>query len=139
MPPVAVDEQGSTAVQPVTIRRFHTGDLPALIDLFRGTVRRVNSRDYTPEQVRAWAPDEVSHARWATLAERFAVVLSTVDEDPEVERRAIAELVGRRIAGLVIVPDQGDYRFLREATGRRPLPAASNALVAGPCRRPDCA
>ena len=58
----------------------------------------------------------------AANAERFAVVLSTVDEDPEVERQAIAELVGRRIAGLVIVPDQGDYRFLRDATGRRPLP-----------------
>ncbi|SDU99209.1 transcriptional regulator, LacI family [Microlunatus sagamiharensis] len=58
----------------------------------------------------------------AANAQRFAVVLSTVDEDPEVERQAIAELVGRRIAGLVIVPDQGDYRFLRDATGRRPLP-----------------
>ncbi|WP_232506468.1 LacI family DNA-binding transcriptional regulator [Microlunatus flavus] len=58
----------------------------------------------------------------AANAARYAVVLSTVDEDPEVERQAIGELVGRRIAGLVIVPDQGDYRFLREATGRRPLP-----------------
>ena len=55
-------------------------------------------------------------------AARFAVVLSTVDEDPEVERQAIRELVGRRVAGLVIVPDQGDYRFLREETGRRALP-----------------
>lgn len=55
-------------------------------------------------------------------AARFAVVLSTVDEDPEVEQQAIRELLGRRIAGLVIVPDQGDYRFLREAAGRRPLP-----------------
>ena len=58
----------------------------------------------------------------AANAARFAVVLSTVDEDPEVEQQAIGELLGRRIAGLVIVPDQGDYRFLREATGRRPLP-----------------
>lgn len=58
----------------------------------------------------------------AANAARFAVVLSTVDEDPEVEKRAIGELLGRRIAGLVIVPDQGDYRFLRAATGRRPLP-----------------
>ena len=55
-------------------------------------------------------------------AARFAVVLSTVDEDPEVERQAIRKLVGRGVAGLVIVPDQGDYRFLREETGRRPLP-----------------
>lgn len=74
---------------------------------------------------------DLSNPFYATLAKtavavanaaRFAVVLSTVDEDPEVERRAIGELVGRRTAGLMIVPDQGDYRFLREATGRRPLP-----------------
>ena len=74
---------------------------------------------------------DVTNPFYATLAKtavavanaaRFAVVLSTVDEDPEVEQQAIRELLGRRIAGLVIVPDQGDYRFLREATGRRPLP-----------------
>ena len=62
------------AVQPVTIRQFRASDLPALIDLFRDTVHRVNTRDYTPEQVRAWAPDAVNHDRWATLAERFTVV-----------------------------------------------------------------
>ena len=74
---------------------------------------------------------DLTNPFYATLAKaavgvastaRYAVVLSTVDEDPEVERQAIRELVGRRIAGLVIVPDQGDYRFLREETGRRPLP-----------------
>ncbi|GAB2584511.1 LacI family DNA-binding transcriptional regulator [Microlunatus antarcticus] len=74
---------------------------------------------------------DLTNPFYATLAKaavavagtaRFAVVLSTVDEDPEVERQAVRELVGRRVAGLVIVPDQGDYRFLREETGRRALP-----------------
>jgi LacI family transcriptional regulator len=55
-------------------------------------------------------------------AARYAVVLSTFDEDPEVEQQAIRELLGRGVAGLVIVPDQGDYRFLQEATGRRTMP-----------------
>lgn len=45
----------------------------------------------------------------------FAVVLGSVDEDPEGERRAIQELVGRQVAGLMIVPDQGDHSFLRSA------------------------
>jgi len=45
----------------------------------------------------------------------FAVVLGSVDEDPEGEKRAIRELVGRQVAGLMIVPDQGDHSFLAGA------------------------
>jgi len=58
----------------VVLRPFHTDDIPVLFALFRDTVYRVNSRDYSQEQVRAWAPAEINVARWATLAERFAVV-----------------------------------------------------------------
>lgn len=60
--------------RPVTIRPFRHSDVPALFALFRGTVHRVNGRDYSPEQVAAWAPAEINPARWATLAGRFAVV-----------------------------------------------------------------
>lgn len=42
----------------------------------------------------------------------YALVIGTVDEDPVVERRTIRDLLGRRIAGLVIVPDQGDHSYL---------------------------
>jgi LacI family transcriptional regulator len=45
----------------------------------------------------------------------FAVVLGSVDEDPEGEKRAIQELVSRQVAGLMIVPDQGDHAFLEGA------------------------
>jgi LacI family transcriptional regulator len=45
----------------------------------------------------------------------FAVVLGSVDEDPEGERRAIQELIGRQVAGLMIVPDQGDHSYLAGA------------------------
>jgi LacI family transcriptional regulator len=45
----------------------------------------------------------------------FAVVLGSVDEDPEGEKRAIQELVSRQVAGLMIVPDQGDHSFLAGA------------------------
>jgi len=43
----------------------------------------------------------------------YAVVVSTVDEDPAAEQRAVRELLGRRVAGLMIVPDQGNHSFLR--------------------------
>jgi LacI family transcriptional regulator len=52
----------------------------------------------------------------------YAVVLSTVDEDPRIERRAIDDLIGRRVAGLIIVPDQGDHSFLNDANRHSRVP-----------------
>lgn len=52
----------------------------------------------------------------------YAVVLSTVDEDPEVEQRAVGELIGRRIAGLAIVPYQRDHAFLDGNGGHGRMP-----------------
>ena len=42
----------------VTIRPYRSADLPALARLFGETVRRVNSRDYTPAETEAWAAGE---------------------------------------------------------------------------------
>lgn len=59
----------------VTLRPYQPEDAPALLALFRDTIRRVNSRDYTPEQIDAWASDEIDPAGWAArFAGRFAVV-----------------------------------------------------------------
>ncbi len=33
--------------------------------LFRDTIRQVNSRDYSPEQIRAWASDDIDPVAWA--------------------------------------------------------------------------
>lgn len=49
----------------------------------------------------------------------YAVVVSTVDEDPTGERRAVRDLLGRRVAGLMIVPDQGNHAFLQGDVGTR--------------------
>jgi putative acetyltransferase len=53
----------------VTLRPYRLGDAPALLELFRDTIRRVNARDYNPDQIRAWASDDIDPVRWA---ERFA-------------------------------------------------------------------
>lgn len=47
------------------VRRFRIGDEEALRQLFFETIRYVNRRDYSDEQVRAWATDEYDAARWA--------------------------------------------------------------------------
>jgi LacI family transcriptional regulator, galactose operon repressor len=43
----------------------------------------------------------------------YAVVVTMVDEDPLAEQRVVHDLLGRRMAGLMIVPDQGDHAFLQ--------------------------
>jgi GNAT superfamily N-acetyltransferase len=57
------------------IRGFQPGDTPAIVRLFCDTVHQVNSRDYTREQVDAWAPEMIDEGRWLTrLANSFTVV-----------------------------------------------------------------
>jgi len=59
----------------VTLRPFEPADVPALLALFRDAVRRVNARDYTAEQIEAWASDDINAAAWAErFAGRFAFV-----------------------------------------------------------------
>lgn len=46
------------------IRNFRPGDEPALWAVFFSAVRITASRDYSPEQVVAWAHDEPDMTRW---------------------------------------------------------------------------
>ncbi|HEY8502973.1 MAG TPA: GNAT family N-acetyltransferase, partial [Gemmataceae bacterium] len=89
----------------VTVRAYRPEDAPALLDLFRDTIRRVNSRDYSPEQIRAWASDEIDPGQWAArFAGRFA---------------AVAEL-GGEIAGFAeLEPDGHIDRFYVSADHQR--------------------
>jgi putative acetyltransferase len=62
-----------------TLRSYHPDDAPALLALFRDTIRRVNSRDYSSEQIRAWASDDIDTVVWAKRFEgRFVVVAEEV-------------------------------------------------------------
>ncbi len=65
----------------VVLRQFQPDDAPALLALFRDTVRRVNSRDYSPAQVTAWASDEIDPVAWA---ERFSGFYSVWEWEPDV-------------------------------------------------------
>jgi putative acetyltransferase len=59
----------------VTLRPYRPDDAPALLALFRDTIRRVNCRDYSPAQVAAWASDDIDTATWfGRFAGRFVPV-----------------------------------------------------------------
>jgi putative acetyltransferase len=46
-------------------RPYRASDLEAVVALFGRSVREVGSRDYSPEQVAAWAPDPPDLEAWA--------------------------------------------------------------------------
>ena len=46
------------------IRPYRSADCPALAELFYETVHTVCARDYTPEQLDAWATGEVDLSAW---------------------------------------------------------------------------
>src|SRR5262249_45917259 len=48
----------------ITLRPYRPDDAPALLALCRDTIRRVNSRDYSPAQVAAWASDDIDTVVW---------------------------------------------------------------------------
>lgn len=48
----------------MTLRPYRSEDCPVLAALFYDTVHTVNARDYTPEQLDAWADGQVDLAAW---------------------------------------------------------------------------
>ena len=61
------------------IRRFRDGDEKALRRVFFDTIRTVNRRDYTEEQVRAWAPDEYDERHWRQRIQKLDPFICEVD------------------------------------------------------------
>lgn len=57
------------------LRSYHSTDAIELLDLFRRTIRTINSADYDSVQIEAWASDEIDFQQWRDrFAGRFAYV-----------------------------------------------------------------
>lgn len=46
------------------IRRFKPGEEPALLEIYHSAIHLIASRDYTQEQVNAWAPASLDEELW---------------------------------------------------------------------------
>ena len=70
----------------MVIRPYRSADCSALAELFYETVHTACARDYTPEQLDAWAPGQVDLAAWdvSFLAHR---TLAAVED---FQRRGVA-------------------------------------------------
>ena len=74
----------------ITIRDFQEEDAPTLWALFFNTVRNVNRRDYTEQQVKAWAQEGFDSQLWLNkmisiqpfVAELNSVIVGYSDVQP---------------------------------------------------------
>lgn len=59
----------------VTLRPYTASDATTLLALFRKTVYKINRRDYTPQQIDAWAAETIDRDAWSSrFGGRFAYV-----------------------------------------------------------------
>ncbi|MDQ0375709.1 GNAT family N-acetyltransferase [Cellulomonas humilata] len=93
------------------LRDYGEADGPATLDVFRRAVRVTAARDYSPEQVAAWASDEIDPAGW--------------DARRRASRTRVAEVDGR-VVGFTDVDERGyvDMLFVDPAFGRRGVATA---------------
>lgn len=74
------------------IRLFHPSDGPQIAQLFHDTIHHINSRDYSREQVQAWAPNDLNFRDWQRMdRDRFTAV---AEEDGVIIGFAELELRG---------------------------------------------
>jgi putative acetyltransferase len=98
------------------IRRVRRADIPQISHLYYETVHRVNARDYSPEQIWAWAPRVYPDAFWQRRFRRYEVFVA---ED------------GGTVAGFVELAPKGeiDCFYVHHAHQHRGIGAALMARV----------
>lgn len=62
------------------IRRFRIGDERELFEVFHSAIHIVESRDYTPEQINAWAPVSLDQELWARKMRDIKPFVAEIDE-----------------------------------------------------------
>ncbi len=117
------------ALQPFTLRPFEEGDLDEVHRLFVGTVRTVCRREYTREQVEAWAPEGWDREAWRqSLLRHFTQV--AVDGDGRIV--GFADLDGGYLDRLYVHRDfqgQGAARALASALEAEAARSGQEVLV----------
>jgi GNAT superfamily N-acetyltransferase len=51
-------------LKPIHVRKVKLGEEPDLWHLFYNTVHKINRKDYSMEQIVAWAPDSIEENQW---------------------------------------------------------------------------
>jgi putative acetyltransferase len=67
-------------VRDLLIRRYEAADAAGTWRVFHAAVHGTASRDYTPEQIQAWAPPSVDEARWQARRSAAHTYVACLDE-----------------------------------------------------------
>ena len=62
------------------IREFNISDTEEIMQLFYNTVHKINIRDYSSEQVDAWAPKNMDYAQWSERLQAKMTYVAQLDE-----------------------------------------------------------
>ena len=62
------------------IRLFQEQDSIAIAKLFHDTIHEINIRDYSPEQVSAWSPEDLNFIDWAEFCTKKFTYIAEEDE-----------------------------------------------------------
>lgn len=63
----------------MNIRAYAIPDTEEILNLFYDTIHEVNSQDYTPEQVNAWAPAVMDTGKWRERLSRKMTFVAEAD------------------------------------------------------------
>lgn len=63
----------------IELRTAVFDDIPAIVEMYRGTVHSVNAADYTPAQIKVWADGAVNFPRWEKAINEQYFVLAEID------------------------------------------------------------
>ncbi|WP_254511545.1 GNAT family N-acetyltransferase [Anatilimnocola floriformis] len=66
----------------IRIRQASVADAAPLLELFKDTIRRVNCRDYAPDQIAAWTSEILPEVWAARLMSRWCAVAANDAEQP---------------------------------------------------------
>ena len=62
------------------VRTHRNGDIPSISRLYYETIHFVNSRDYTDQQIAAWAPAVPEDSFWKERFKKYQVYVAEQDE-----------------------------------------------------------
>jgi putative acetyltransferase len=103
------------------VRRLRHADIPAVIEIFRASVRISARRDYTQDQVMAWAPDHIDPAAWAKRYDTRQAWVAELGSAPSGSLEA-----GSRIVGFIELegPSHLDMMYVHPAHQRKGVASA---------------
>ncbi|WP_205435333.1 MULTISPECIES: GNAT family N-acetyltransferase [Flavobacterium] len=59
----------------ITLRNYKSEDIHHIVALFRETIHTVNAKDYTKEQLNAWAPEYIDVEKWdIKLSQHYTLI-----------------------------------------------------------------